>query len=412
MKKTVLFFTALLLAFHFQIINLNAQGVFHLPNPSFEQWDGGYDSEPTHWNTFESSDGSYASLASDNHHYRRSGHRPGGSGNYYLTIYTKSIMGIKANGNMTTGRIHAGSMSASSSENYNYTQRSNSNHCQPFTGTPDSMYVWVSFYASESGSVAQVEAIIHGDNDFKAPNDMGTASMYKGRAVAQTHRTTSSASQMNWQQLKVPFVYDGSSTAAYILVNMTTNNVAGAGSKNDSLSIDDIEFIYSAWLTDIKVNGTTIDGFTKGRLGYRIHVDDIAAFDTDAVDCSTEVTDATVEKTLSTIDDTTVCVFLAVTAEDGTQRIYSINATSGQAPVAINGVVQASPRIFPNPAADFITVEAAGTLEIIDISGRTVMNRSVNHGQTIDVSGLAKGIYAVRLNGTAAGRLVIGTQNF
>ena len=58
-----------------------AQAPFQLPNPGFEQWDGGYDSEPTHWNTFESCDGSYASLASSNHHYRRSGHRPGGSGN-------------------------------------------------------------------------------------------------------------------------------------------------------------------------------------------------------------------------------------------------------------------------------------------------------------------------------------------
>ena len=31
-----------------------AQAPFQLPNPGFEQWDGGYDSEPTHWNTFES----------------------------------------------------------------------------------------------------------------------------------------------------------------------------------------------------------------------------------------------------------------------------------------------------------------------------------------------------------------------
>ena len=410
MKKVAIIFASLLII---QFSSSKAQGVFQLPNAGFEQWDGGYDSEPTHWNTFESSDGSYASLASGNHHYRRSGHRPGGSGSYYLTIYTKSIMGVKANGNMTTGRIHVGSMSATSSDNYNYTQRSNSNHCQPFAGTPDSMYVWVSFYASDAGSTAQIEAIVHGDNDFEAPNDIDDVSKYRGRAVAQIQRTTSSASQMSWQQLKVPFVYDGSSAVAYILVDMTTNNIPASGSKNDSLSIDDIEFVYSAWLTGISVGGVPVEGFAKGRMEYAIHIDDLAAFGTDAVEYTTEVTDATVEKTLTAVDDTTVRVTLTVTAEDGTtQRIYSVTATSVQPPVSIRGAVQESPRFFPNPAADFITVEAAGTLEIIDISGRTVMSCNVNYGQTVDVSSLAKGIYAVRLDGASAGRLVIGTQNF
>ena len=154
MKRT-LFSLLLISLFGLPFSELHSQS-FQLLNAGFEQWDGGSGSEPTHWNTFESSDGTYASMASDNHHYRRAGHRTGGSGSYYLTIYTKSIMGVKANGNMTTGRIHAGSMSAGSSSNYNYTQRSNSDHSQPFTATPDSMYLWVSFYAGSGSSTAQV----------------------------------------------------------------------------------------------------------------------------------------------------------------------------------------------------------------------------------------------------------------
>ncbi len=192
MKKIITFTLSLMASATIAL----GQSTFQLPNAGFEQWDGGYDKEPTYWNTFESSDGSYASLASDNHHYRRSGHRPGGTGNYYLTIYTKSIIGIKANGNMTTGRIHAGSMSAASEENYNYTQRSNSEHCRPFTATPDSMYVWVSFYAASSSSVAQVEAIIHGDNDFRAPNHVGDASKYKGCGADHPHLFVGIASQL------------------------------------------------------------------------------------------------------------------------------------------------------------------------------------------------------------------------
>lgn len=388
-----------------------AQAPFQLPNAGFEQWDGGYDSEPTHWNTFESCDGSLASLASDNHHYRRSGHRPGGSGNYYLTIYTKSILGIKANGNMTTGRIHAASMTAASSDNYNYTQRSNSNHCQPFTATPDSMYVWVSFYAGSSSATAQVEAIIHGDNDFRAPNYVGDASKYKGRAVAQTQRTTSSASQMNWKQLKVPFVYDGNTSANYILVNMTTNNTPGSGDKNDSLSIDDIQFVYSAWLTDITIDGATLEGFTKGQFSYAIHVDDFAAFSTDNIGCTTEAGDASVEKTVATVDDTTMRITLTVTAEDGTtQKVYSITATTGMPrdPLAIRDrETGIQTLVFPNPAKDYLTAACDGLLEIVDMQGRVVLSRHCCAGEQIAISHLPRGLYTAILDTNKKHKLVI-----
>ena len=388
-----------------------AQGTFQLPNAGFEQWDGGYDKEPTHWNTFESSDGSYASLASDNHHYRRSGHRPGGTGNYYLTIYTKSIIGIKANGNMTTGRIHAGSMSAASEENYNYTQRSNSDHCRPFTATPDSMYVWVSFYAANSSSVAQVEAIIHGDNDFRAPNHVGDASKYKGRAVAQTTRTSSSASQVSWQQLKVPFVYDGNTEAAYILVNLTTNNVPGSGEKNDSLSVDDIEFIYSAWLTNLSYDGTTVEGFDKGTFFYGILVDDISQVTADHIAATTEVSDATAETTIEYRGDTVALATIVVTAEDGTTtKTYTLKfATDPSQTVSIDntGLNSGTPKIYPNPATTTITVEASGLLELTDLQGRTLLRRQCRQGESVDISTLPKGIYIATIDGIKAHNIIV-----
>ena len=211
-------------------VSLSAQNNYQLPNNGFESWDGSAnDAEPTHWNSFATCDGSWSSLASSTHHYHRHGSRLGGTGSHYLTIYTQSILGIKANGNLTTGRIHAGSLSASSSDNYNYTERSNADHSYPFTATPDSMYVWVSFYAGSGNSVAQVEAVLHGNSDFKAPNDVSNTSLYKGRAVAEFTRTTTSDSQMQWQLMKVPFVYNGTSTANYMLVNMTTNKNPGEG---------------------------------------------------------------------------------------------------------------------------------------------------------------------------------------
>ena len=312
---------------------------------------------------------------------------------------------------MTTGRVHAGSMTASSSDNYNYTQRSNSNHCQPFTATPDSMYVWVSFYAGSSSSTAQIEAIIHGDNDFKAPNDFSNTSLFKGRATAQTTRTTSSASSMSWQQLKVPFVYSGSSSANYMLINMTTNKNAGAGDKNDSLSIDDIVFIYSAWLTDITVDGTTIEGFAKGKFNYAVHVDDLTAFSADNIGCTTEVGDASVEKTIATVDDTTVRITLTVTAEDGTtQKVYNVTVTSGAPsdPLAIqNPEADIQTLVFPNPAKDYLTAACDGLLEIVDMQGRVVLSRHCCAGEQIAISHLPRGLYTAILDTNKKHKLVI-----
>ena len=402
MKKTYLTFVIIITFFFTSIYTVQSQTVYQLPNAGFEQWDGGNESEPTHWNTFGTSDGSYASLASSNHHYRRPGHRTGGNGDYYLTIYTKSIIGVKANGNMTTGRIHAGSTSASSSSNYNYTQRSNSDHCQPFTATPDSMYVWVSFYAGSSGSVAQISAIIHGDNDFKSPNNEDQTELYTGRAVAQTSRTTTSASQMNWQQVKVPFVYDGTAQPAYILVSLTTNKTAGAGDKNDSLSIDDIEFIYSAWLTDISIDGTTVDGFEKGRFNYTIHVDDIADFGVDNISYTSEVEDVNVERSITEIDDTTIIISLSVTAEDEvTQKTYNITATSGMPgqTVAIKDIDSHKVLLFPNPAKEHITVNCDGLLELTNMRGLTVLHRRCNSGDIVDISNLPHGVYTASIAG-------------
>ena len=380
---------------------LSATAQYQLPNAGFEQWDGGTTSEPTHWNTFSSSDGNFASLASSNHHYRRNGGRPGTSGSRFLTIYTQSILGIKANGNMTTGRIHAGSMSAASSDNYNYTQRSNADHSLAFTGTPDSMYVWVSHYAASGSSQAQVSAILHGDNDFRAPNQENNTSLYCAKAVARFSRTTSSAHSYHWQQMRVPFVYDGTAAPRYMLVNITTNATPGGGDANDSLSIDDIEFIYSAWLAGIKVNGVPVAGFNKGVLDYIVHVDNLDHLD---IDAQPEVDDVNIAEVRETVDDSTVLYQIGVTAEDGvTFRLYTLTLSTSHTV----GIPHSEPHtptsglnIYPNPTTHYVTVQADGPVTLCDLQGRELL-RSTVHGSThLDLHTLPAGTYLLRCGQT------------
>ena len=404
MKKTLLLLAATLVC-------AVAAAQYQLPNAGFEQWDGGNTSEPASWNTFSSSDGSFAVLASSNHHYRRSGGRPGTDGSYYLTIYTQSIFGINANGNMTTGRIHAGAMQAASSENYNYTQRADADHCQPFTGTPDSMYVWVSYYAASASSQAQVSAILHGDNDFKAPNQEGDASLYCGKAQVAFSRTTASATSMQWQQLKVPFVYDGTASANYMLVNLTTNITPGGGDANDSLSVDDIEFVYSSWLDSLLVNGQAVEGFSKSVFAYSMAIGDTAALHAAVVTGIPEVSDATVDIARAYTNDSTATVIITVTAEDGvTVHTYTItlNATMPSVPepnpnVGIEVDDGAEPvfAVYPNPAVDKVSVTADGTVTLHDLGGRTLSTQTVYGTASFDLTGLPAGTYVLRCGNRA-----------
>lgn len=240
----------------FVSMNLPKAQVYQLPNGNFESWNNNV---PSGWNTFNSATGTYASFASSNHHSQETGH----SGNYCVKIYSTSILGVVANGNMTTGRINAGAMSAASSSNYNFSDRSNS-YAQVFNGTPDSMYVWTKMTAASSSTQATVRAYIHGNTDFIDPNDCNTPSLYKGKAaVIFTPHST-------WTQQKTAFIYDGSSSVNYILITMTTNITPGSGAANDAVYVDDLEFIYSAWLTDIKANGVTLPGFRKDVFDYYV----------------------------------------------------------------------------------------------------------------------------------------------
>lgn len=392
---------------------VNAQ-TFQLPNTGFEDWDNSaIDAEPSHWNSFATSDGSLAGFASTPHHYHRHGGRPGTAGSSYLTIYSTSILGIVANGNMTTGRIHAGGFSASSSDNYNYTQRFNADHSVPFTATPDSLYVWVSYYAADASSQGSITATLHGDNDFRDPNDANTASLYAARAQATFPRTSSSASQPQWSLVKVPFDYSGSATPAYMLVSITTNATPGGGSANDSLSVDDIQLVYSSWLTDIALNGTTIPDFRKDRFDYTFHS---ASWSVEtlreALTYTAEASDATVAVTTS--GDT---LLLTVTAEDGvTQHFYRLIVEEGDDPVAIDPVAAAPTfRLYPNPAHERVTValadaDAQATLTLTDLQGRLLQTHIFPSGtHQLSLAGLPAGLYLVRVtaNNTATVRTLV-----
>ncbi len=238
--------------------DLNAQphnGTEQLPNRGFELYDneGSKDIEPQGWNSFMTAVAGNSILASGKSQRltKENGGRPGTKGAYYLRLYSTEVLGIVANGNVTTGRINMGSTTATDKANYNYTDRENEGFFWRQTTVPDSLVAWLWFKPKESGEKAQVNVIIHNDNRTIDP---GTE---RSQVVAQAKINPPATD--GWQRFSVPFVKTGATNdARYVLASFTTNQTPGGGKANDELLVDDIFFVYNPTLRLNNFNTTAI----------------------------------------------------------------------------------------------------------------------------------------------------------
>ena len=234
--------------------SLFAQYGDQFANRGFEEWttrEELSESEPVHWHSGGTATGTWSSMVPNS--IEQSGHaRPGSSGSKSVKLFPESVWGVTANGNLTNGRMNAGSMSASGSGNYNYTQRSQNAFNTPITMLPDSMAVWVCFRSTSTSVEANVKAVVHGNADYKVIAD-GTedpANMHVATANMMFTRTAPNGGSYNWRRLSIPFVNNGPCTdVRYILFIATTNKTPGQGSTSDDLFIDDILLIYNPTLS-------------------------------------------------------------------------------------------------------------------------------------------------------------------
>ena len=80
----------------------------------------------------------------------------------------------------------------------------------------------------------------------------------------------------DWTFYSFPFDYDsyaanGASTEA-IFVTFSTNGNPGQGQKNDALYVDDMELVYLGNLTDLRYQGTTINGWDPAVTVYNMEM--------------------------------------------------------------------------------------------------------------------------------------------
>ena len=247
MKKHVLVTMAFSLG-----LTAMAQGIYQFEDPGFESYTS-TGSEPGYgWNSFNSATGSVAGLGKGSSP-KPELIKPGANGTgRAVQIFSKSILGAKANGNLTTGMINMGSTTPSSASNYNYTKRGDSSHSLLFAGRPDAVTFYAKFVSGGSPN-GRGQFILHdGDVDYRDPELAEQAGNRIGKAAALVPVTS------EWTKFTAEFTYDKAQTATqYLLATFTTNPTPG-GSAGDYLQIDEIQFVYYHSLASISYNGAAI----------------------------------------------------------------------------------------------------------------------------------------------------------
>lgn len=220
-------------------------------NRGFESWanfgSNNNTNEPVHWHSTKSASGTFSGFLSQQIE-PSSMVRPGSTGTKSVRMWPESVMGVTANGNFTNGRMNAGSMSATGSGNYNYTQRSDERFNTPITVVPDSLTVWVCFRSASADQQGEARAAIHGDADFKFVSNgtMDPADKLVAIASQNFTRTAMAGGDYTWRRLSIPFTQSGPcNDPRYILFTITTNKTPGEGGTADDMFVDDILLIYN-----------------------------------------------------------------------------------------------------------------------------------------------------------------------
>lgn len=248
---------------------------FQFLNGGFENYETGENAEvkypfhvePYNWHGFESADGDWASLVSGTPHtFISDSIAPGSTGQHSVLLTSVDMWSVAiANGTLTTGRLHAGAMSADDPKNNAYLDMSKGDvdkYKAPFyqymDGTPDSLAVWVKFIQGtpqEKHPYATISTVITDGTYYQEPCDNEYANIL---GVARNNKIVTNNGE--WQRLVIPFDYDSYKENGVegkaIFATISTNADPGCGSA-DSLYVDDIQLIYNNGVKSISFKGKT-----------------------------------------------------------------------------------------------------------------------------------------------------------
>ena len=284
-------------------LNLNgayyAQGTFgetrytlgQLLGSDFESWhkaeySGKTSDEPDGWHSFMSANASsiYAAARKNTHTFISKDVRPGAKGQC-VKVVSSTVIGVPANGTITTGRLYAGSTTATNTKN-NATSdpagtdkdSNNDPFYAPINTLPDSIAVWVKYKQGALSAdnkknypYANLSAVLTDGTKYQDPEDKTYTNVL---AKAQNKKIEENGNV--WQRISVPFTYtDAKLDPKAMLVTLSTNAQPGVASNKadvpDELYIDDLVLVYNSQLSSLKIDGVEVPGFASDKYSYTVY---------------------------------------------------------------------------------------------------------------------------------------------
>ena len=242
------------------VVNDAAAGVTQIGNGDFEDWRSVTSSNhaPDNWNSFETAEGSLASMTSAQQVQMVEGGRPGSDGIYCVDIWSRSVLGVVAQGNLTTGCINAGGMTATDKNNYNFSKTEDPLKSETLSKVPVAIRFWAKFVPAAVNADhpnAHMEAVVHDNFNYITYGDPSNESDEEKTHVIAKARYDFPTTNGEWVEFTAPFVKTGNTANGqlHIIVNLATNADPGQGQTDDHLYIDDVELLYdeaTAVMTD------------------------------------------------------------------------------------------------------------------------------------------------------------------
>ena len=318
-----------------QVIKVAVGNGYQIANQSFENWHTSKDSyqEPNAWHSFETATGDLAEAAG--HHIEAStdAHSGSASARIFATEMDFFLFKVIANGTMTTGRMNAASPTAADATgNYAYVDMSmidldnnGDPYYTPLCSKPDSIVAWVKFKqgtANAEHPYATISAIITDGTRYQDPE----ATTYTN-VVAKAKNNEIATTNEKWKRISIPFEYTQNSVdPKTILVTISTNADAGQGSGNDEVLVDDIELIYNAKVTGLKIKGQKVSNFKADQTEYTMELNEVIT--ADDIEATVEGKAAHIIKQVEQTEGGYACTIQAIGGDMKTTTSYVVNVKS------------------------------------------------------------------------------------
>ncbi|MCR4966011.1 MAG: T9SS type A sorting domain-containing protein [Bacteroidales bacterium] len=294
MRKTLTLLSALLLLTASTVMAQTPNGTnTQFPNPGFEHWDyhssapsgtgTDYKYVPTYWHTFDEVEisGLGANTAKANHHNRYSATSNAAkvhSGSHSIGLFVETVLTVKANGTMTTGRTKVGNkLNPSSSDNYNYDYNGstasayqsfgNGHFYFEFVGCPDSLSLYYQTNWTSSSIKPMIKVFAHQELPFydKANGDLDPTNKIIFQATPHFATSNGTWSRgvggLTYNTSNYPYNGDNNpstiSRPQYLLASPSTSQSAGSGSDGHEFIMDDLYFIYDKGLSSLSIGDSS-----------------------------------------------------------------------------------------------------------------------------------------------------------